>query len=156
MSLSSMFKVSKEDVDNAKKSGFVEFKTGDTPVFLIEEIKEETEKDKERIIIGCSIIGGEHDGRKYSHFIYASNKKFFVQVLGCFFTEEEIMSEFNIEDIIGQQFTGTVKLNDYKGKTYTNFNSLTAVSNVPEGMDEEAQPEERDTSEPHADDADCF
>ena len=135
--LNDFFKVSKEEVEKAKSGGIPKFEEGETPTFLIEELKENEKDGKKSLKIGTKIMDGKNEGKSYPHMVY-ENKSFLVNLLSCFYTEAEIMGGgFNPEDMVGRKFKARVvksksKKND---KIYTNFYDLEAVSDVPDMPD---------------------
>lgn len=127
------FKVSKEDIDKVKSNKGITFKHGEEFTMLIEEVKEVTETGKEKLIIGGKVIGGEHDGKKHSIFIFKNSMSFFVDLLMCYYTEKEITDgAASAEALLGRMFSATISISSYNDKQYTNYRKVRAASSVPE------------------------
>lgn len=127
------FKVSKDDIDKVKNNRGIQFKHGEEFTMLIEEIKEVTETGKEKLIISGTITSGEHSGRKHSIFVFKNSMSFFIDLLMCYYSEEEIMSgKASPEDLVGRSFSSTISISTHNGREYTNYRRVSAVSSVPE------------------------
>ena len=133
----SMFDLNAEELEEAKSGGFPTFTNGSSYTFLIEEVKDNSEK--ERIEVKYKITSADQIGKAGAHFFFYKNKKGWINFLGAFFTEAEMLGGnilSRIPEIIGTEVTSVCKKNEYKGKMYDNFYSFERKSNVPEGLEE--------------------
>lgn len=132
-----MFDLTQEELEEAKSGGFPEFKDGETYGFLIEEIKDNS--DKERIEVKTKITLGDQSGKTNTFFYFYTNKRSWIDFLGVFFTEQEMLAgniQSRLPEIIGLEYTAKCKKSPYKGKVYDNWRELARKSDVPEGLAE--------------------
>ena len=124
--------ITEDDIKQAKSGGKIVFKDKEEVVFLIEELKKKEFKTKdgneEKLCVSCQIVGGDHDGKKHTFFIGAKGKRLLINILKCFWTEEDILSgKYDLSDLIAKKVESTAVIRN----GYTNFYDFTPVSDVP-------------------------
>jgi len=148
----SRFKVTKEELKEAKKSGFFELTDGRTYKFIVNEVEE---KDDDNILVKTTILACEQDseaeGMNYN--IFYGNSDFaqaeFIRFMQLFFTEEVLMEGILPTQLISCVFTGTAKGTSSKKdptKIFMNLRKLEAcgsgsTSDVPDFSEEETEVE---------------
>jgi len=118
---------------------------------MIEGIKEK----EDATIIETKVVGGDfkgesQEGKNYAFWIRDNNKFVAISILTCFFTEEQLMSSYNIEDMIGRKMKGKCKAG--KNPKYVNVVNLEAVSDVPDMAEAMGAPESVEQSTEDGDD----
>lgn len=129
-----MFDISKEEIIEAKKSGFFELTDGCRYKMIVNEVDE---KDNGSIVLKCLILESETDkkavGMNYNSY-YNSNsfgKSEFIKFIMLFKSTEEIIKGIKPTDLISCVFEGTARANKSKkdpSKTFTNLRDLEACN----------------------------
>ena len=134
-----MFDLNAEELEEAKSGGFPTFKDGEAYTFLIEEIKDNEEK--ERIEVKYKITSEDQNGKAGTHFFRYTSKKGWIKFLGAYFTEQEMLAggiASRIPEIIGTEVTSQCKKSKWQGNVYDNFYDYARKSDVPEGLEDVA------------------
>lgn len=143
------FKLTKEELEQARSGGFAQFKSGEEYTFLVKGVKEREMAGKVFDVFDCQVIGGDQDGKKHGMWFSdnQASQDSLTNLIRAFFTDEEITSEEGVDptEIIGRQFKSAARNSTgSNGKTYTNFYSFAEVSDVP---DMEAPSQEMDAAD---------
>ena len=131
----SFFTPTAEEIKDASTGGLPTFKNNEEVSFLINEVSETVKDGNALLIVGTKLVGGENDGRKYSHFIRenATSKGIWISMLKAFFDDATIASgTLTPMSLVGKTMKSTAKLSAKDGKEYTNFYEFSEVGGVPE------------------------
>ena len=133
-----MFDVTEEDIKNALATTKtarekVQLKDGEEATMTIKEVKEKDGEHGSYVIVGCVFNGGDHDGKDYALFFNGNQKgkdRLF-KLAKSLLTQDQLLSFRGIKKeefipklagyTIGKKFKTKAKLNEWQGKTYTNF-----------------------------------
>jgi len=130
------FKPTEEEMKEASSGGMPDFKNNEEVSFLITEITDKVHNGANLLIVGTKVVGGDHDGKKYPHFIRenAASKGIWISMLKAFFDDATIMSgSLTPTSLVGRVMKSTAKLSTAKdGKKYTNFYEFSEVGGVPD------------------------
>lgn len=133
--MNDFFKVSKEEIEAVENDGKLKVEKGKDYTFKIVEIKEK-EKDGYKMLV--VVLAEVTSKLEYAMFVKSNSKpslKNWMELLKCFFSNEEIGKGFQRTALIGKAFSATGDSREYNGKTYTDIKNFKAVDSVPSGVD---------------------
>jgi len=123
--MQNFFQPTEAEIKEAASDGNPVFKNNEPYTFLIKAVDQ---KD-DYIQVKCGIVGGEFDGRAYSHFFRdnAVSKKLWIGLLGAFYTPEEMRAGIQPAGLLGRKAKSVAKI---KGE-YTNFYNFVEATDGP-------------------------
>jgi len=130
----SFFKPTADEIKDAQSGGIPEFKHNEEVTFLINEVSEKVKDGESLLVIGTKVVGGEHDDKKFSHFIRenATSKGIWISMLKAFFDETTIMSgTLTPASLVGKKMKSTAKVSAKNDKTYVNFYDFAEAGGAP-------------------------
>lgn len=137
-----MFEVTQEDINNALATTKtarekVQLKDGEEVTMTIKEVKEKDGDKGAYYIVACTFNGGEHDGKDYAMFFNGNQKgkERYLKLCKSLIPQEKFRTIKKGTDtfpmLLGKKFKTKAKLNEWEGKTYTNFLFYEEVQDTP-------------------------
>jgi len=133
--MNDFFKVSQDEIDAVENDGKLKIEKGKDYTFQITELKEKAKDDHKLLIV---VLIEAKTKLEYAMFIKSNKKpsvKSWMELIKCFFSDNDIRNGFQRTSLIGKTFTATGDARDYNGKTYTDIKNFKAVANVPGDVD---------------------
>jgi hypothetical protein len=124
------FKPTEEDLNEAMKD-VVALKHNEEYHFIITEIKEDVDNEgKPRVVVKSSILNTDQKGKNYSLFIRSNptGKRQWIELLSCWYTQEQIMAGLAPSSLIAKQFSSVCKVTAKEGKEYANFYTFRSLA----------------------------